>query len=270
VLAFSLFAASLQLLMGTGGMVSFGHAAAFGLGAYGAGLLMLRAGLPMPAAFAGAPLVAAAASLVIGFFSVRLTSIYFAMLTLAFAQIAYAVVHQWYDLTGGDNGLLGVWPAPWLQSPLRFYGLALVACGGGIALLSLVEQAPFGLTLRAVRDHARRAEAVGVNVRRQQLVAFVIAGFFGGLAGATFVYLKGSAFPEYLALPVSVEALVMVLLGGVGALAGAPVGAAVYKLLDTVVTGYTAYWQAVLGALLIVLVVAFPRGIVGTFRGRRP
>ncbi len=269
VLAFSLFAGSLHLLMGAGGMVSFGHAAAFGLGAYGAALLMQQAGLPMPLAFAGAPVVAAACSVVIGFFCVRLSSIYFAMLTLAFAQIAYAIVHQWYDVTGGDNGLLGVWPAPWLASPLRFYYLALVACGGGVALLSLIERAPFGLTLRAARDHARRAEAVGVNVRRHQLAAFVIAGFFGGLAGATFVYLKGSVFPEYLTVPVSIQPVVMVLLGGVRTLAGAPVGAAVYKLLDTVVTRHTQYWQAVLGAILIALVVAFPRGIVGSLRRRR-
>src|SRR5207237_1086641 len=177
-LALSLFAASLYLLVGAGGMVSFGHAAAFGLGAYGAALLMLRAGWPMPLAFAGAPLGAAAASLVIGLFAVRLTSIYFAMLTLAFAQIGYALVHQWYDLTGGDNGLLGVWPARWLASPLRFYGLALAACGGGIALLSRVERAPFGLTLRAVRDHPRRAEAVGVNILPHQLLAFVTGCLF--------------------------------------------------------------------------------------------
>jgi branched-chain amino acid transport system permease protein len=132
--------------------------------------------------------------------------------------------------------------------------------------LWLVEHAPFGLILRAARDHAPRAEAVGVDVRRHQLVAFVIAGFFGGLAGATFVYLKGSVFPESLTVPVSVEPLVMVLLGGLHSLAGAPVGAVVYKLLDTVITRYTQYWQAVLGCLLIVLVVAFPRGILGAIR----
>ncbi len=269
VLAFALFAASLHLLMGTGGMVSFGHAAAFGLGAYGAALLMLRAGLPMPLAFAAAPLVAAAGSVVIGYFCVRLSSIYFAMLTLAFAQIAYAVAHQWYGLTGGDNGLLGVWPAPWLATPLRFYYLALAACGGGVALLALIEQAPFGLTLRAARDHARRAEAVGVDVRRHQLVAFVVAGFFGGLAGATFVFLKGSVFPEALTVRVSIEPVVMVLLGGVQSLAGAPLGAAVYTLLDTAVSRYTEYWQAVLGGVLIALVIAFPRGILGVAR-RRP
>jgi branched-chain amino acid transport system permease protein len=269
VLAFSLFAASLHLLMGPGGMVSFGHAAGFGLGAYGAALLMQRAGLPMPLAFAAAPVLAAAAAVVIGFFCVRLSSIYFAMLTLAFAQIAYAVVHQWYDLTGGDNGLLGVWPSPWLASPLRFYYLALAACGGGVALLALVERSPFGLTLRAARDHARRAEAIGVDIRRLHLVAFVVAGFFAGLAGATFVYLKGSVFPESLTVSVSVEPLVMVLLGGIQTIAGAPLGAAVYKILDTLVTRYTVYWQAVLGLVLIVLVVAFPRGILGVVRERR-
>jgi branched-chain amino acid transport system permease protein len=270
VLAFALFAGSLHLLMGTGGMVSFGHAAAFGLGAYGAALLVQGAGLPMPLAFAAAPVVAGLGAALTGFFCVRLSSIYFAMLTLAFAQIAYAIVHQWYDVTGGDNGLLGIWPAPWLASPLRYYYVALVACGGGLALLGVIGRSPFGLTLRAARDHARRAEAVGVDVPFHQWVAFVVAGLFGGLAGATFVFLKGSVFPNALAVPMSVEPLVMVLLGGVQVLAGAPVGAALYKVLDTVVTRYTDYWQLVLGLVLVVLVLAFPRGVLGSVRrGRR-
>jgi branched-chain amino acid transport system permease protein len=269
ILAFALFAASLHLLMGTGGMVSFGHAAAFGLGAYGAALSMKLLGVTMPVAFVLAPVVAAGCAVVIGFFCVRLSSIYFAMLTLAFAQIAYAIVHQWYDVTGGDNGLLGVWPARWLATPLRYYYLALAACAGGIAVLAIIGKAPFGLVLRAARDHARRAEAVGVNVRRHQWLAFVIAGFFGGLAGATFVFLKGSAFPDYFSVPRSVEPLVMVLLGGVHALAGAPIGAAIYKILDTVVTKYTEYWQLVLGVILVTLVLAFPRGVLGAVRTSR-
>jgi branched-chain amino acid transport system permease protein len=255
--------------MGTGGMVSFGHAAAFGLGAYGAALLMKLLGVAMPIAFAGAPVVAALCAVVIGFFCVRLSSIYFAMLTLAFAQIAYAIVHQWYDVTGGDNGLLGVWPAPWLATPLRYYYLALLACAGGIAVLGVIGKAPFGLVLRAARDHARRAETVGVNVRRHQWLAFVIAGFFGGLAGATFVFLKGSAFPDYFSVPRSVEPLVMVLLGGVQSLAGAPIGAAIYKILDTVATKYTEYWQMVLGVVLVTLVLAFPRGVLGVLERAR-
>ena len=269
ILALALFAASLHLLMGTGGMVSFGHAAAFGLGAYGAALLMKATSAPMPVAFVLAPVAAALCAVVIGFFCVRLSSIYFAMLTLAFAQILYAIVHQWYDVTGGDNGVLGVWPAPWLAAPLRYYYLALAACVGGIAALAVIERAPFGLVLRAARDHARRAESVGINVRRHQWLAFVIAGFFGGLAGATYVFLKGSAFPEYFSVPRSVEPLVMVLLGGVQSLAGAPIGAAIYKLLDTVATKYTEYWQLVLGVILVTLVLAFPRGVLGVLDRRR-
>jgi branched-chain amino acid transport system permease protein len=190
------------------------------------------------------------------------------MLTLAFAQIAYAVVHQWYDVTGGDNGLLGIWPAPWLAAPLRYYYLALAACGAGLVALAAVGRAPFGLTLRAARDHPRRAEAVGIDVRAHQWLAFVIAGFFGGLAGGTFVFLKGSVFPETLAVPMSVEPLVMVLLGGVHSLAGAPLGAALYKGLDTFVTRYTEYWQLVLGVILVVLVLVFPRGILGVLGAR--
>src|SRR5260370_741271 len=209
ILTFALFAASLHLLMGTGGMVSFGHAAAFGLGAYGAALLVQWAKAPMLVAFAAAPLAAALAAVVIGFFCVRLSSIYFAMLTLAAAQIAYAIVHQWYDVTGGDNGLLGIWPAPWLAPPIRQYYLALAPCGAGPAALAAADRAPVGLTLRAARDHARRAEAVGIDVRAHQWLAFVVAGFFGGLAGGTFAFLKGSVFPELLAVPGSVEALVV-------------------------------------------------------------
>jgi branched-chain amino acid transport system permease protein len=268
VLAFALFAGSLQLLLGTGGMISFGHAAYFGLGAYGAALLMQRGGLPMPAAFLLAPLVAGLAALAFGWFCVRLTSVYFAMLTLAFAQIAFAVVHQWYDVTGGDNGILGVWPPPNLAEPLRYYYLALLAGGGGLALLRRVTGSPFGYTLRAARDHPQRCEGVGVNVRIHQLLAFVVAGVFAGLGGAIFVFLKGSAFPDYLSIPMSVESLVMVLMGGVHSLSGAPVGAAVYKILDTIVTKHTEYWQAVLGGILILLVTAFPRGILGFVQAR--
>ena len=268
ILVYALFAASLHLLMGTGGMVSFGHAVTFGLGAYAAALLVQGAKVPMLLAFVAAPVAAALGAALIGFFAVRLTSIYFAMLTLAFCQIAYAIVHQWYDVTGGDNGVLGVWPPRWLADPARYYYVALVACAGGIALLAVAGRAPFGLTLRAIRDHARRAEASGIDVRRHQWRAFVLSGFLGGLAGATFAFLKGSVFPELLAVPVSVEPLVMVLLGGVHALAGAPIGAAIYKVLDTVVTKYTEYWQMVLGVILVTLVVALPRGVLGVLRER--
>jgi branched-chain amino acid transport system permease protein len=269
IFAFALFAASLHLLMGLGGMVSFGHAAYFGLGAYGAALLLKSAGWPMPLAFLAAPFVAAAGAALFGYFSVRLTSIYFAMLTLAFAQIVFAVVHQWDEVTGGDNGVLSVWPAPWLKSPAHYYYWALAFAGAGVVLLRVVAGSPFGLALRAVRDHARRAEAVGISIRALQWTAFVVAGFFAGLAGAIFAFLKGSVFPVYTESPMSVQPLVMVLLGGVGSPSGPLIGAAAYKLLDTVITRYTDYWQVGLGAILIVLVLAFPRGIAGALDGKR-
>ena len=172
-------------------------------------------------------------------------------------------------MTGGDNGLLGVWPPRWLASPARYYYWALAAGAAGITLLRVVTGSPFGLALRAARDHARRAEAVGINVRAHQLVAFVVAGFFAGLSGAIFVFLKGSVFPGYADAPLSVEPLVMVLLGGIGSFAGPTIGAVVYKLLDTFITRYTDAWQLVLGAILIVLVTTFPRGIVGVLGRRR-
>jgi hypothetical protein len=210
IFAFALFAASLHLLMGLGGMVSFGHAAYFGLGAYGAALLLKLAGWPMPLAFLAAPFVAAAGAALFGYFCVRLTSIYFAMLTLAFAQIVFAVVHQWDEVTGGDNGVLSVWPAPWLKSPAYYYYWALAFAGAGVVLLRVVAASPFGLALRAVRDHARRAEAVGISIRALQWTAFVVAGFFAGLAGAVFAFLKGSVFPVYTEPPMSVQPLVLV------------------------------------------------------------
>jgi branched-chain amino acid transport system permease protein len=261
-LALAVFAGSLQLLVGVGGLLSFGHAAYFGLGAYGVALLLKHAGVSMLTAFLLAPLVAGAAAAGIGLFCVRRSGIYFAMLTLACAQIVYSVAHQWYEVTGGDNGILGIWPAPALGSPARYYLFALGVTTAAFLLLGRVTRAPFGLTLRATRDHPRRAEALGVAVAGQQWRAFVGAGAVAGLAGALFVFLEGSIFPEVLAIPRSVEGLIVLMLGGVHSLGGALVGATVYTLLDAVISRYTVYGQAVLGGLLILLVLLFPRGIL--------
>jgi len=253
--------------MGFGGMVSFGHAAYFALGAYGAALALTRLGWPMPVAYLAAPLLAAASAVVLGYFCVRLSSIYFAMLTLAFAQIAYTVVFQWYDFTGGDNGVLGVWPPRWLGGPARYYLFALGVTTVGVAFLFWITQSPLGLVLRAIRDNPRRAEAVGIDVRLHQWVAFVLAGLVAGLGGAVYVFQKGAAFPNYLFVERSIQPLVMILLGGVTSFLGPVVGAAVFTLLDTVVTRYLHYWGAVLGAILTALVVLFPHGLLGSRRG---
>lgn len=262
-LAFALFACSLHLLMGYGGMISFGHAAYFGLGAYAAALLLTRGELPMLLAAALAPLIAALGALIFGIFCVRLRGIYFAMLTLAFAQVTSTVIFQWYDFTGGDNGILGVWPVSWLSSPGRYYYFTLAVTGVAVWWLRRVLRSPFGMILRAIRDNPRRSATVGINAFFHQLATFVLAGFAAGVAGVLFAFQKGSVFPDYLFVEKSLEPLVMILLGGMQSFAGPLLGAGLYKLLDTLITSYVEYWSAMLGVILIVLVLLSPQGVVG-------
>ncbi|WPB55629.1 ABC transporter permease [Xylophilus sp. GOD-11R] len=259
----ALFAVSLHFIMGPAGMHSFGHAAYFGLGAYGAALLVRSAGLPMEAALVAAPLVAALGALVFGWFSVRLSGVYLAMLTLAFAQIAWAIVYQWDELTGGSNGMTGVWPAQWLSDKNAYYWLTLVLVGAGILWLRRVLFSPFGYALRAGRDSGLRADAIGIDVKRMQWVAFVIAGGVAGLAGALFAFSKGSISPETMSVGRSVDGLVMVLLGGIQTLAGPVVGAVTFNWLHDTVARNTDYWRAMLGGIILLLVLLFPQGIAG-------
>jgi branched-chain amino acid transport system permease protein len=263
IFVFALFAVSLHFMMGPGGLVSFGHAAYFGLGAYGAALLLLRWHAPMEAALVLGPLLALVGALVFGWFCVRLSGVYLAMLTLAFAQIAWSIAFQWDTVTGGSNGLIGVWPAAWLASKTAYYYLALAICAGAIALLWRALDAPFGYTLRAARDSPLRADAIGIDVRRTQWIAFAVAGAFAGIAGAVYAFSKGSISPETLSVPRSVDALVMVLLGGVQTLTGPAWGAALFTWLEDSLSRDFSYWRAAIGAVILVLVLVFPRGIAG-------
>ena len=262
-LVFVLFAASLHFMMGPGGMASFGHAAWFGVGAYAAGLLVRDAGAPMAAGLLAAPLAAGAAALVLGSLVVRLAGVYLAMLTLAFAQIVWAIAFQSVGWTGGDNGILGVWPHAWARGPAAFYWLALGLCAGGAMLLRRVLFAPFGYAVRATRDSALRADSVGLPTQRLRLAAFTVAGAAAGLAGGLYAYAKGSVFPTYISIPKSVDALLMVLLGGVGTISGPIVGALAYVGLYDALLRATDLWRAVLGAAIVLLVLLFPAGIAG-------
>ncbi len=268
ILVLALFAASLHFIMGPGGLVSFGHAAYFGLGAYGAALVVSRLGLGMAPALLAAPLLAGAGALLFGWFSVRLSGVYFAMLTLAFAEIVWSGASQWTAFTGGDNGILGVWPARVLGGRLGLYYLALALCGGGVLLLRRLAAAPFGYTLRAGRDSPLRADAIGIDVRRHQWLAFIAMGALAGLAGGVLAFSTGSVFPTVLAIPNSVDALVMVLLGGLHALDGPLVGAAVFTGLSEEIAPLTDYWRGIVGAIILLLVLSFPEGIVGFARAR--
>jgi branched-chain amino acid transport system permease protein len=263
VLIAILFAASLHFIMGPGGMHSFGHAAYFGLGAYGAALLVKWGAAPMGVALAAAPLVALLGALLFGWFAVRLSGVYLAMLTLAFAQIVWAAVFQWEGLTGGSNGVIGVWPAAPFDSKTTYYLLALTLTVIGVLLLRRFLFAPFGYAMRAGRDSPLRAEAIGLDVKRVHWLAFAIAGAVCGIAGGLFAFAKGSISPETIGVSRSIDGLVMVLLGGVQTLAGPIVGASVFAVLQDTIMRQTEYWRALLGLIILLLVLAFPSGIVG-------
>lgn len=264
ILIMMLFATSVHLLMSVGGIAPFGHAVFFGLGGYGAAFAAKLFGASMVVALFSGPVLAASGAIAFGWFCVRLSGVYFAMLTLAFAQIIWSIAFQWVGVTGGDNGIIGIWPEGFASSPQGFYSLAFVLCVGGAMLLRMIVLSPFGYTLRALRDAPMRAESIGVNRIAQQWFAFVLAGGFAGLAGALFVYLKGSVFPENLGVGMSIDGLVMVLLGGVETISGAMVGAVVYKALSIWLLSFTDLSKLVLGVLIVSLVVVFPKGIVGS------
>ena len=209
------------------------------------------------------PIVAALGALVFGWFCVRLSGVYLAMLTLAFSQIVWSVIFQWEDLTGGSNGLTGVWPAQWLADKRNYYYLTLALVVGGVLLIRRALFAPFGYAMRAGRDSPLRADAIGIDVKRIQWVAFVIAAVFAGLAGALYAFSKGSISPDSVAVGRSVDGLVMVLLGGLQTLAGPIVGAVTFTWLQDTVARNTDYWRALLGGIILLLVLVFPQGIAG-------
>ncbi len=264
----ALFAASLHLLMGPGGLASFGHAAYFGLGAYGTAYAATVLGLPTPLAFAVGMATAAAGAVLFGWFCVRLEGVYFAMLTLAFAQIVWSIAHQWEDVTGGSNGLFGVWPDPPLDSAGGLYLAALAVTLIGLFLLRRLAFAPLGLALRAARDSRLRAEASGIAVEKVRWLAFAVAGTLCGAAGGLFAFAKGSISPEAISVGRSIDGLVMVLLGGVHSLTGPLLGAGGLTLLQDLVMRESPYWRGLLGLLILALVLAFPSGLAGGLRRR--
>ena len=264
----ALFATSLHFIMGPAGMHSFGHAAYFGLGAYGAALFLKAMSMPMELSLIFAPVVAGLGALLFGWFCVRLSGVYLAMLTLAFSQIVWSIIYQSDEFTGGSNGIVGIWPASWLADKSHYFYLALLVCAGCILLMRRILFSPFGYAMRAGRDSLLRSDAIGIDVKRVQWMAFVLAGLFCGVAGALFAFSKGSISPETISVGRSVDGLVMVLLGGVQTLTGPIVGGVVFTWLQDLLARETEYWRALLGGIILLLVLAFPQGIVGFIRSR--
>jgi branched-chain amino acid transport system permease protein len=201
-------------------------------------------------------------ALIVGWFCVRLSGVYLAMLSMAFAQVAWSIVFQWDAATGGDDGIIGVWPSAWASERMAYYYLTIIAGVGGILILRHVLFTPFGYAMRAVRDSAVRSESIGIRVSRQKWLAFAFSGFMAGIAGGLFLFSKGSVFPDEMAIPRSFDALIMVLLGGVKTLWGPVTGASAFTWLHDEISRFE-YWRLLLGTLIIAIVLAFPQGIAG-------
>jgi branched-chain amino acid transport system permease protein len=269
---FGLFALSLDLIMGYTGMVSFGHAAYFGLGAYASALLLINFAVPVPVALIAGALLAGAVAFPVGYISTRATGIYFAMLTLAFAQLLYTIAYKWRDLTGGSDGIAGVpkttlwWGGPSLASPTAYYYLV----AGSLILSALVcrgvVRSPFGRALQAIRENERKFSVLGQDPRRFKLAVFVIAAVFAGLAGALFAPFRGFASPEVMFWVLSGQALMMVIIGGIGTLIGPVLGAMVFLLIQEVLSSYTEQWMIFTGAIFVLMVIFLPGGLVGAVR----
>ncbi len=259
----ALLAMSLNLVVGHGGMFQFHHAVFYGIGAYTVALIATKTALPLWIAFMIAPLSAAIVGLLIGWFCIRLTRLYFGMLQISLGSLIWAIVFRWYSFTGGDDGLHSI-PMPSLLSSLtRSYYFILIILFICLVVLYMILKSPFGSTLQAIRDNPQRCEAVGINVRRHQLAAIVIATFFAGVAGVLFVVLERSVFPDLLFWVLSLEVFIMCLLGGWFTFAGPALGAAIMMALRTFVGIYTEYWTLILGIILILLIFFLPEGVMG-------
>jgi len=259
----SLFAMSYNLLFGQGGMLSFGHATYYGLGAYTVAILQAKLGVPPWLGLAAAPCVAALGALVIGWLSVRVTGMYFAMLTLAFGQLVFTVVLGWYSFTGGDDGLPVALP-DWMLSARSYYYFCLAVVALCIWLIHRITHSPFGMALGAIRDNRQRAAYIGLNVRRMELRVFVLAGAFAGVAGGLRAPLQQMAFPSLLDWSQSADPVLMALAGGIHSFIGPIVGAALFVFTNFAVTSHFEYPLLVFGTIVLLIVLFLPHGIVGT------
>jgi branched-chain amino acid transport system permease protein len=254
---------SLNLLVGHGGMFQFHHAVFYGVGAYTVALMLTKTRLPAWVGFFAGPIAATIVGLAIGWFCVRLTRLYFGMLQISLGSLVWAIVFRWYSFTGGDDGIHGISLPPLLSSLNRSYYFILIVLAISLVILYLILNSPFGSTLQAIRDNPDRCAAVGINVRRHQLLAILIATFFAGIAGVLFVVLERSVFPDLLFWVLSLEIFIMCLLGGWFTFAGPILGAALTVALRTFVGIYTEYWTLILGILLILLIFFLPEGVMG-------
>lgn len=263
IIATGLVSTSMNLVLGYGGIYQFHHAVFYGVGAYGAGVMIAKLGCSPWISFVAGPLIAAMLSLVMGLICVRLSKLYFGMLQISLGSLVWAIVDRWYGFTGGDDGIHGIVMPDIISTPHGSYYFVVVVCGLSFLVMYTILRSPFGSTLQGIRDNIVRSRAIGVNVRLHQLVALVIAGFFGGVAGVMFVVVENSISPDMMFWTLSMEITVMALLGGWHTFFGPLLGACIVILLRTFVSAYTEYWTLILGIVLMLVIVFLPQGVLG-------
>jgi branched-chain amino acid transport system permease protein len=263
ILILGLFAVSFNMIFGYMGQLSFGHAAYYGVGAYATGLLMVKASLPLPVGLVASMAAAGICALIIGYFCVRLTGIYFAILTLAFGQMLYYIIFQWYSFTGGDNGLQGIVPPDILFGATAYYYFTLCVVAAALLAMWYISRSPFGYTMRSIRENADRTRFIGINVRRYMLINFVVAAMFAGLAGGLWGPFNRSVAPDLCNWHQSGIPVFMAVIGGPMGFLGPMIGSVIYTFLMAFVTGFTQYWPLVIGSIIIFVVLFMPGGVLG-------
>jgi len=270
----AMLAMSLDVLLGYTGLPSLGHAAYFGVAAYAVAILATEHRVGFAGCLAAGLVAAAVTAALFGLIAIRASGTYFLMITLALGMVIWGLAFRWVTLTKGDNGVSGVprpeLGLPWsLWSPLPFFYFTLLILAVAWALLGLLVTSSFGLSLKGIRESESRMRVLGYNVWLHKYLAFVIAGVFSGLAGALWAYYNGFVSPVDVQLVTSVEALLMVALGGPGTLAGPAAGAAVIVFLKNFVSVYTKRWLLILGAVYIGVILFAPGGLAGAVARRR-
>jgi branched-chain amino acid transport system permease protein len=268
ILVYGLLATSLNLALGYGGMFQFHHCVFYGVGAYTTALMITKTKLPAVLAFLAAPVSAALLSLIFGIICVRLSKLYFGMLQISLGSLVWVIVYRWYSFTGGDNGIHGIPIPEILASTKGAYYFTLLITSICMFILYLIVNSPFGRTLQGIRDNPIRSETIGVNVKLHQLVALIIAGFFAGVSGMLFVVVDTAVFPDMLFWTLSLEVLIMCLVGGWFSFLGPMLGSVVILTLRTIVSTYTVYWSLALGIVMTLVILFLPNGILGFIEER--
>ena len=263
IITTGLLSTSMNLVLGHGGIYQFNHAVFYGIGAYGAAVLISKLHYSPWISFIIGPLMAALASLVMGIICVRLSKLYFGMLQVSLGSLVWAITDRWYSVTGGDDGIHGINMPDIISTSLGSYYFVLIVGACAFLLMYLILKSPFGSTLQGIRDNVVRSQAIGVNVRVHQLTGLVLAGFFGGIAGVLFVVVDTSVFPDMMFWTLSMEITVMALLGGWHTFFGPLLGACIIILLRTFVSSYTEYWTLILGIILMLVIIFLPQGVLG-------